>query len=308
MSMQQTLAKTVETRGVGLHCGATLPVVLKPSAAGTGIRFIRTDLAVPAEIMASASGVVDTRLATVVGAGAATLSTVEHIMAALWACGVDNAVIEVGGPEVPVMDGSSAPWVALIEDAGVVVQDAPRMVMVVTADVCVTDGDKLAAVAPADGFSVDCEIAFAHPGIGTQSLRLDLDGPTFRRDLARARTFGFAWEVEALRKAGLARGGSLENAVVVDESGVVNPEGLRFEDEFVRHKVLDAVGDLFLMGAHLQGRVTLRKAGHALHNKLCRALLESGSYVMVPATELPRAPRRVARAPQRDSTPPSAAA
>lgn len=285
--MQQTLRKVVSTRGVGLHSGALLPVTLRPAAERTGIVFRRTDVGAQ-EIPGTALHVVDTRLCTVVGQGGVTLSTVEHIMAALWSCGVDNAVVDVGGPEVPVMDGSAAPWVALIEEAGVVGQAAARNMLVCARGVSVTEGDKLAALQPGEGLSVTCDIDFVHPAIGPQHLDMSLDGAEFRRNLAAARTFGFVKDVEALRKVGLARGGSLENAVVLDDQRILNPEGLRYSDEFVRHKVLDALGDLFLLGGHLVGHVTLRKAGHALHNRLCRALLAEEALEQVPATEFAR--------------------
>ncbi|MBI5498322.1 MAG: UDP-3-O-acyl-N-acetylglucosamine deacetylase [Deltaproteobacteria bacterium] len=284
---QHTLATHVSSEGVGLHTGAPIRLTLRPADAGAGIVFRRTDVARVVEIPARLSHVVDTRLATMIGRDGVTLSTVEHVLAALWACGVDNAVVDVTGPEVPVMDGSAGPWVELVEQAGLVAQTAARRVARVAAPVEVRDGDKRASVRPGVGLSVACAIDFRHPLITQQQLSLTVDGEVFRKDLAHARTFGFLHEVEMLRKAGLARGGSLENAVVVDRECIMNPEGLRFQDEFVRHKILDALGDLYLLGAPMMGCVELHKAGHALHVALGRAILQQDAVEWILASDLP---------------------
>jgi UDP-3-O-[3-hydroxymyristoyl] N-acetylglucosamine deacetylase len=289
MTRQQTVAKVVGAHGVGLHTGADIKLTIKPAPEGAGIVFVRTDTAVVTDLPARVSHVVDTRLATMLGKDSVTLSTVEHVMAALWAMGVDNARVEVTGPEVPVMDGSARAWVALLQEAGVVEQAASRKVARVVAPVDVLDGDKRAAVGPGShGLHMRCAIDFKHPLITRQVFDGPVDGDRFCQDLAHARTFGFAREVEMLRKMGLARGGSLENAVVVDEVSILNPDGLRAPDEFVRHKVLDALGDLYLLGAPLLGRVELHKAGHALHVALVKALLASPHALeWVTLSELP---------------------
>jgi UDP-3-O-[3-hydroxymyristoyl] N-acetylglucosamine deacetylase len=218
--------------------------------------------------------VVQTRLGTVIGnAAGVTVSTIEHLMAAMAALRVDNAVVELDGPEVPIMDGSAAPFVSLLDRAGTRRQDAPRRAIEILHAVEVTDGEKRAALLPCGRFEVAFEIAFASAAVGRQAVDLVVDEESFRHELANARTFGFLHEVEALRRAGLARGGSLENAVVIDGDRVLNPEGLRRPDEFVRHKALDAVGDLYVLGAPLIGRFEGRYAGHAMNNAVVRALL-----------------------------------
>jgi UDP-3-O-[3-hydroxymyristoyl] N-acetylglucosamine deacetylase len=280
LSCQQTLKASIGGVGVGVHTGAKVSVRLSPAPADTGIVFPRTDLAV--EIPARAEYVADTRLCTLIADPAnpaARVGTIEHLMAALSAANVDNAVVEVDGPELPIFDGSAAPYSFLIDCAGVTPLAAPRPVIEVLRLVRVTQGDSWVELAPlsrddADALHLTMTIDFPSPAIGRQSRSLCLTEDAFRRDIARARTFGLAEEIEALRAAGLARGGSLDNAVVVDGAKVLNPGGLRFADEFVRHKLLDAVGDMALAGAPLAGRFTGHRSGHALNNRLLRALLE----------------------------------
>lgn len=287
MMRQHTLRRVVSTRGVGLHTGAMIGVTLLPAPEGTGIVFRRTGMEVPTDIPARVENVVDTRLATTLGKGEAAIATVEHLMAALAGLGVDNALIEVDGPEVPVMDGSASAWVALLREAGLATQTRTRSILFVREDVAVSDGDRQAGVAPANGFKIGCTIDFKHPAIGRQTVDVEVTGHSFRSELANARTFCMMAEVEAMRARGLARGGSLANAVVVGEDGVLNPEGLRFPDECVRHKVLDAVGDLYLLGGPMVGAVYLFKAGHALHCTLGKALLARRSaYEWVRATDV----------------------
>ena len=273
-TQQHTLAGPAVFAGVGLHTGRRVRAAILPAAADTGIVFLRTDVKGDGRIEARAENVTNTRLSTVIGnAEGVTVSTVEHLMAALYGLGVDNALIELNGPEAPIMDGSADAFVRLIDRTGRRCQDAPRHVIEILEPVVVRDGDKRAVLRPCDRFEIAVEIAFKSAAIGHQRLDMVLDEDAFRSDLADCRTFGFLHEVEALRAAGLARGGSLENALVVDGDELMNPEGLRREDEFVRHKAVDAIGDLATLGYRLLGRYEGRLAGHALNNALTRALL-----------------------------------
>ena len=252
--------------------------------------FLRTDVEGDGRIEARAENVVSTRLSTVIGnAEGVTVSTVEHLMAALYGLGVDNALIELDGPEAPIMDGSADAFVRLIDHTGRRRQDAPRQAIEVLQPVEVSDGDKRAVLLPCERFEIAVEIAFDSAAIGRQRLDMAVDEDAFRADLADCRTFGFLHEVEALQAAGLARGGSLENAVVVDGDELVNPEGLRRDDEFVRHKALDAIGDLATLGRPLLGRYEGRLAGHALNNALARALLARPEAFRLKSLEPPLA-------------------
>jgi len=273
-ALQHTLAGSAVCSGVGVHSGRSVRLVLRPAPVNAGIVFIRTDLkGVDNRVRVSSSAVARTQLNTeIVNAEGTAVSTIEHLMAALSALDVDNAVVELDEPELPIMDGSALPFVQLIDRAGRRTQNAPRRFIEVLDRVEVIDGDKRAALSPAPVFKLDFEIAFTSAAIGRQRIALNVTEAAFRRELAAARTFGFVHEVEALRAAGLARGGSLENAVVVDGDRVLNPEGLRMDREFVRHKALDAVGDLYVLGAPVIGRFECRYGGHALNNKLVRAL------------------------------------
>ena len=252
---QRTLKSSMSCTGIGLHSGTRVTLTLRPGQPDTGILFRRVDLPGAPVIMAHWSTVSDTRLNTCVGdPRGAGVRTIEHLMAALAGMRVDNALIEIDGPEVPVMDGSAAPFLFLMECAGIIEQAAPRRTITVLKKVAVVDGDKMAVLTPGRGFSVHFEIDFPSAAIAHQECRVHLGGGAFKSEIARARTFGFLHEVEALRSAGLARGGSLENAVVMSGDRVMNEEGLRYEDECVRHKVLDAIGDLYLAGGQLVGR------------------------------------------------------
>jgi UDP-3-O-[3-hydroxymyristoyl] N-acetylglucosamine deacetylase len=271
---QHTLRAPVTFNGVGLHSGLTLTCVLRPAAPGAGIAFIRTDLTGDNRIPARAEAVTRTQLGTVVGnAAGVEVSTIEHLMSAFAALGVDNAIVEVDGPELPIMDGSAEPFVRLIDQAGLKRQDAPRRYIEILEPIQVVDGDKSVALIPADQFEMSFEIDFKSSAIGAQRIDIVLDEAAFRDGVAESRTFGFLHEVEALRKAGLARGGSMDNCLVIDGDELMNPEGLRFTDEFVRHKALDALGDLYLVGAPIIGRFEGVLAGHTLNNALARALL-----------------------------------
>jgi len=276
---QRTLKAPIDCTGVALHSGNKVHMTLHPATADSGIVFRRTDVAgMGAEIPALWDRVVDTRLCSVIGnEDGVTVSTVEHVMAALAGCGIDNVLIDVNGPEVPIMDGSSEPFVFLIECAGVVEQESPRRVVRVLKSVSVQDGDCVATLVPADRFTVDMEIDFDSAAVDQQSFRLGVVNGAFCKELARARTFGFLHEVEAMRAAGLAKGGSLDNAIVISGDEIMNEDGLRFDDEFVRHKALDAVGDMYLAGGQVMGAFSGTKSGHALNNKLLRALFADDS-------------------------------
>jgi UDP-3-O-[3-hydroxymyristoyl] N-acetylglucosamine deacetylase len=259
---------------VGIHTGAYTRVSVRPAPIDSGIVFVRTDVTdADNRVLASPETVCKTQLGTVIGnAAGVTVSTIEHLMAALVMLGVDNAVVEVDGPEMPIMDGSSLPFIRVLDRAGLRLQDAPRRYIEILEAVEVVDGDKRAALKPALGFEVAFEIRFPTPAIGTQAIDMAMDEQAFRAELADCRTFGFLHEVEALRSMGLARGGNMDNVVVIDGDRVLNPEGLRRPDEFVRHKALDAIGDLFVLGAPVLGRYEGELAGHAMNNLLVRAL------------------------------------
>ena len=271
---QHTVKAPALFAGVGVHTGAYTRVAVRPAAADAGIVFVRTDVSgSDNRIAVSPEAVCKTQLGTVVGnAAGVTVSTIEHLMAALVMLGVDNAVVEVDGPEMPIMDGSALPFVRVLDRAGRREQQTPRRYIEILAPVEVIDGDKRAALRPAEAFEVAFEIRFGSQAIGTQAIDLPMDEAAFRDELADCRTFGFLHEVEALRAMGLARGGSMENAVVIDGDRILNPEGLRRPDEFVRHKALDAIGDLFVLGAPVVGRFEGVLAGHGLNNALVRAL------------------------------------
>jgi UDP-3-O-[3-hydroxymyristoyl] N-acetylglucosamine deacetylase len=270
---QQTLKNSIHCSGVALHSGAKVSMVLHPAEADTGIVFRRTDSAGGSEVQALWRNAVETPLCTtLVDAKGNQVATVEHLMSALNACGVDNAVIELNGPEVPIMDGSAAPFVFLIECAGVEVQSSPRRALRVLSEVSVSEPHRSASLAPGSGFTVGFEIDFPNTLIGHQEWFTEVSESAFKRDVARARTFGFVQDIEKMRAMGLARGGSLENAIVVNGQEILNEEGLRFANEFVRHKVLDSIGDLYLVGTPIIGHFQGDRAGHALTLRLLQAL------------------------------------
>ncbi|MGB0681664.1 MAG: UDP-3-O-acyl-N-acetylglucosamine deacetylase [Magnetovibrionaceae bacterium] len=282
---QKTLKQAITCTGIGLHSGDKVSMKLSPAPVGHGIVFRRTDIkGGGAVIEARWDRVVDTRMCTVIGnEDGVTIATIEHLMAALAGAGIDNLDIEISGGEVPVMDGSSAPFVFLVECAGVEVQSAPRQAVQVLKPVIVQEGDAKAALMPGAGQVLAMGITFDSPVIGTQAFELNLADGAFKKEICRARTFGFLHEVEALRAAGLARGGSLDNAVVVSGDRVMNEDGLRYGDEFVRHKMLDAVGDLYLAQAPFLGRFEGSRSGHRVHNLLLRKLFaDRANWRMVP--------------------------
>lgn len=276
MIKQRTLKSVVTATGVGLHGGQKVTLSLRPAAPDTGIVFRRVDLDPPVDLPADPYSVVDTRMCSGLQQGDAKIGTVEHLMSALAGLGIDNAWVDVDAPEIPILDGSAGPFVFLIQSAGVVEQPAPKRFLRVKKAVEYVEGDKWVRLAPYDGFRLDFSIVFNHPAIertGT-SVSVDFAEQVYARDVARARTFGFMQEVEYLRDNGLAQGGSLDNAIVMDEYRVLNADGLRYADEFVKHKVLDAIGDLYLAGHPLLAAYSAHKAGHALNNQILRVLLE----------------------------------
>ncbi len=270
---QRTLSRPVACTGIGLHSGRRINLSLRPAEPDTGVVFKRTDMPDAPLIPGDVNAVVATEMCTTVGIDGVCVATVEHLMSALHGVGVDNVLVEVDAPEIPVMDGSSAPFVFLLKNAGLKSQDKPRKYFAVKREVTVSDGDKFLKVSPAKNFSVDYTIEFDHPAIRKQSMTYKHFNGSYDRELSRARTFGFLSDIRRLQEANLALGGSLDNAVVVDQFRVLNDDGLRFEDEFVRHKVLDFMGDMALVGRPIIGSFVAHKSGHGLNNKLFRKFL-----------------------------------
>ncbi len=279
MIRQRTLKNVIRATGVGLHTGEKVYLTLRPAPENTGVIFRRVDLDPAVEIPASLDLVGDTRLSTTLEMGDTRVSTVEHLMSAFAGLGIDNAYVDLTAPEVPIMDGSAGPFVFLIQSAGIEEQQKPKQFIRVKESIVVEDGDKWARVDPWDGFKVSFKIDFDHPVFknSIQVASVDFSTTSFVKEISRARTFGFMKHLEELRDAGLARGGSLDNAIVMDSFHILNDDGLRYEDEFVKHKVLDAVGDLYLLGHPLVGAYSAHKSGHGLNNLLLRALVENES-------------------------------
>jgi UDP-3-O-[3-hydroxymyristoyl] N-acetylglucosamine deacetylase len=279
MLRQRTIQKVISTKGVGLHSGRRVELTLRPAAPDTGIVFHRVDLPQVVDLPALADKVGDTRMASVLQNGNVRVSTVEHLMSALSGLGIDNIHVDLSGEEVPIMDGSAGTFVYLLRSAGLQEQMVPKRFLRVLKPVEVREGEgagaKWARLEPHDGFALSFSIDFHHPAIDSTAnfAEVDFESDSYVKTIARARTFGFASEVEALRAAGLARGGSLDNAIVMDEYRVLNADGLRYEDEFVKHKILDAIGDLYLIGKPLVARYVACKSGHGLNNQLARTLL-----------------------------------
>jgi UDP-3-O-[3-hydroxymyristoyl] N-acetylglucosamine deacetylase len=273
---QRTLKNSIKATGVGLHTGTKVFMTVRPAPADSGIVFRRTDLPVPVDINARAENVGETRLGTTLVNGDAKVSTVEHLLSAFAGLGIDNAIVEVSAPEVPIMDGSAGPFVFLLQSAGIAELKTPKRFVRVKRTVEVRDGDKWARFDPYDGFKVNFEIEFDHPIFKRhlQKATMDFSTTTYLKEVSRARTFGFMRDLETMRKHNLALGGNLDNAIVLDDSKMLNEGGLRYEDEFVKHKILDAIGDLYLLGHSLIGEFTGFKSGHGLNNQLLRALLK----------------------------------
>jgi UDP-3-O-[3-hydroxymyristoyl] N-acetylglucosamine deacetylase len=272
---QRTLKNSIRATGVGLHTGKKIFLTLRPAAANTGVIFRRVDLDDPVEIKATPENVGDTSLSSTLVQGNVRISTVEHLMSAIAGLGIDNVYVDISAPEVPIMDGSAGPFVFLIQSAGIVEQEAPKKFIRIKQDVKVEDGDKWAKFEPFDGFKVGFSIDFEHPVFTNhnQFAELDFSTTSFVKEVSRARTFGFVRDVERLRQSELALGASMDNAIALDDYRVLNEDGLRYEDEFVKHKILDAIGDLYLLGHSLIGAFTGHKSGHALNNALLRKLL-----------------------------------
>ena len=290
MIRQRTLKNVVRATGVGLHTGEKVYLTLRPAAPDTGIVFRRIDLPNVVDIRAHALSVGDTRLSSCLERDSARVATVEHLMSAFAGLGVDNAYVDLTAGEVPIMDGSAGPFIFLVQSAGIAEQAAAKKFIRVLRTVEARDGDKWAKFEPYNGFRIDFSIAFNHPVFqqSRQRIQIDFSSTSYVKEIARARTFGFMQDVETMRAQGLGLGGSLDNAVVMDEYRVLNADGLRYEDEFVKHKVLDAIGDLYLLGHPLIGTFSAHKSGHALNNKLARALLADKTaweFVSFDATE-----------------------
>lgn len=276
MVNQRTLKNAVQATGVGLHSGEKVYMTLRPAPVGTGIVFCRHDGKEPVLIPATAENVVDTRLCTCLATQDLRVATVEHLMAAFAGLGIDNAYVDVTADEMPIMDGSAAPFVFLIQSAGIQLQDAPKKFIRIKKPIMIEEGDKSVSLLPYEGFKITFEIDFDHPVFASapQLASLDFSSTSFVKEVSRARTFGFKADYEKLREMGLGLGGTLDNAVVIDDYDILNKDGLRYEDEFVKHKILDALGDLYLLGSPLIGEFRGHKSGHALNNRLLRALLQ----------------------------------
>ena len=293
MIKQRTLKNVIRATGVGLHTGEKVYLTLRPAAADTGIVFRRVDLPEPVEIKAIPENVGDTTLSTTLVKDDVRVSTVEHLLSAMAGLGIDNAYIDLNAPEVPIMDGSAGPFVFLIQSAGIHEQNAPKRFIRIKRPVTVKDGEKWVRFEPFDGFKVAFTIDFEHPAFKSahQTAEVDFSTTSFVKEVSRARTFGFMSQIETLRANNLALGGSLDNAVVVDDYRILNEDGLRYVDEFVKHKILDSIGDLYLLGHSLIGAFSGHKSGHALNNRLLRTLLaEEGAWEEVTFTDPEKAP------------------
>jgi len=290
MIKQRTLRNVIRATGVGLHTGEKVYLTLRPAPVDTGVVFRRIDLDVPVEVPAIADNVGDTRLSTSLEKDGVKISTVEHLMSAFAGLGIDNAYVDLTAPEVPIMDGSAGPFVFLLQSAGIQEQSSAKKYIRIKKKLRLEDGDKWAQFKPLDGFKVSFTIDFDHPVIknAIQVATVDFSTTSFVKEVSRARTFGFMHDLEALRNAGLARGGSLDNAIVMDNYHILNEDGLRYEDEFVKHKVLDAIGDLYLLGHPLIGEFSAHKSGHELNNRLLRMLIEDESAFEVVSFDDPK--------------------
>ncbi len=287
MIYQRTIAKKVSVTGIGIHSGKRVTLTLHPASVDHGVQFQRMDVKNAPVIKASYDTVIATENATTIGTGASAVHTIEHLLSAFYGLGINNVFCEIDGPEVPIMDGSAASFVFLLKEIGITNLSKSKNFLVVTDEVEVCLDDKWARISPSPRLVIDSTIIFPHPVIKNQKKIFDFSCESFIYEISRARTFGFLRDVDMLKKRGLARGGSLDNAVILDDFKVVNPDGTRFVDEFVRHKILDTIGDVSLLGHELAGKITTFKSGHKLHNMLCRKLMETSSaYKIVSAAEL----------------------
>jgi len=293
MLKQRTLSNVIRATGVGLHTGEKVFLTLKPAPVDTGIVFYRVDLENPVEIKAIPESVTETVMSTTIESNGVKISTVEHLMSAFAGMGVDNAYVELSTHEVPIMDGSAAPFVFLLQSAGIAEQNKPKKFIRIKKPLEVRDGDKWVKLEPFNGFKVTFTIDFDHPIFrnSVQNATVDFSTTSFIKEVSRARTFGFMDDLETLRKAGLARGGSIDNAIVMDSFNILNDDGLRYKDEFVKHKILDAVGDLYLLGHSLIGAFSAHKSGHALNNQILRLLLsEQDAWELTTLKDEPNMP------------------
>jgi UDP-3-O-[3-hydroxymyristoyl] N-acetylglucosamine deacetylase len=299
MIYQRTIAEKTRVTGIGIHSGRKANMTLHPAESDTGIIFKRTDLANASALKATAQSVGATENATTIGEGANVIHTVEHLLSALYGLGINNIFIEIDGPEVPIMDGSGGSFVFLLKETGIKDLNQSKKFLVMLEKVRVEYQDKWAEIEPCEKLMINSTITFAHPLIKTQTKQFEFSCDNYVREISRARTFGFLKEVDYLKRRGLVKGGSLDNAVVLDEFSVMNPEGLRFVDEFVRHKILDTIGDMSLLGHELAGKVTTYKSGHHVHNLLCRKILDTpSSYEIVSAASLQPEVQEMFRLPQ----------
>ena len=273
--IQRTVGGDVGCTGLGLHTGRKVKITIKPAPPDTGIRFVRTDLKSQPMVEARFSNVSDTMLATTIGLNGCRVSTIEHLMAAFFGLGIDNALVELNGPEVPIMDGSSAPFIFLIKSVGIRGQKEPKRFIVIKRPFEVNDGNRSVAIYPSKELKITYLIDFQHPLLRNQQFELVFSSRDFVREISKARTFGFLKDIETLKANGLARGGSLDNAIVIDDFRILNEDGLRFKDEFVRHKILDFIGDLSIIGAPIIGHFVVKKSGHFLNQLMLQQLMES---------------------------------
>lgn len=284
---QRTLMNEVGCTGIGLHTGEKVKINLKPAPANSGIKFVRTDLKGHPEVEVRFDNVFDTTLATTIGTNGCKVSTIEHLMAAFFGLGIDNAVVELDGPEVPIMDGSAAPFVFLIKSGDIREQKSPKQFIVIKKPFKVDDGNRSVCIYPSKELKITYMIDFQHPLLRNQEYELTFSGRDFVREISTARTFGFMKDVETLKKNGLARGGSLDNAVVIDDFRIINEDGLRFDDEFVRHKILDFIGDISIVGSPIIGHFVVKKSGHFLNQQMLRKLMESKKHWKVMTFKTP---------------------
>ena len=284
---QRTLADEVGCTGIGLHTGEKIKINVRPAPPDTGIRFVRTDLSGEPMVEARFDNVCDTTLATTIGSNGCKISTIEHLMAAFFGLGIDNAVVELDGPEVPIMDGSAAPFVFLIKSAGIREQEKPKRFIIIKRPFKVDDGNRSVRIVPSKRLKITYLIDFQHPLLRNQKYELSFFGRDFIKEICRARTFGFLRDVQMLQENGFAKGGSLDNAIVVDDFRILNEDGLRFKDEFVRHKILDFIGDLSIIGAPIIGHFVVKKSGHFLNQHMLRKLMESKKHYKVVTFKTP---------------------
>ena len=284
---QRTLMNEVGCTGIGLHTGEKVKINIRPAPANSGIKFIRTDLKGRPEVEVRFDNVFDTTLATTIGTNGCKVSTIEHLMAAFFGLGIDNAVVELDGPEVPIMDGSAAPFVFLIKSGDVREQKSPKQFIVIKKPFKVDDGNRSVCIYPSKELKITYMIDFQHPLLRNQEYELTFSGRDFVREISTARTFGFMKDVETLKKNGFARGGSLDNAVVIDDFRIINEDGLRFDDEFVRHKILDFIGDISIVGSPIIGHFVVKKSGHFLNQHMLRKLMESKKHWKVMTFKTP---------------------